>query len=65
MEDATGKRPNIDFALAALEWRLNLPQGAGFRLFATGRVAGWIAHVLEQWGSDQIIRPRAVYTGEG
>ncbi|MBV9489893.1 MAG: citrate synthase family protein [Verrucomicrobia bacterium] len=64
MEDATGKRPNIDFALATLEWRLKLPQGAGFRLFAIGRVVGWIAHVLEQWVCDQSIRPRAVYTGE-
>ena len=64
MEGATGKRPNIDFALAALEWRLRLPRGAGFRLFATGRVVGWIAHVLEQWGCDQSIRPRAVYTGQ-
>ncbi len=64
MEGATGRRPNIDFALAVLGWVLKLPAGAAFKLFATGRVVGWIAHAMEQWSDDQVIRPRAVYTGD-
>jgi citrate synthase len=26
--------------------------------FALGRTAGWIAHAIEQYESDQVIRPR-------
>jgi citrate synthase len=28
------------------------------------RVAGWIAHVLEQYENNRLIRPRARYVGE-
>ena len=60
---ATGTWPNIDFALVLLEKQLRLPRGAAFAMFATGRVAGWIAHVLEQWSDGTLIRPRAAYVG--
>jgi len=43
-----GQRPNLDFALVALAEALSLPAGAATFLLALGRVAGWIAHVLEQ-----------------
>jgi citrate synthase len=42
---------------------LDLPEGAALALFALGRTAGWIAHALEQYASDQLIRPRARYVG--
>ena len=61
VERRTGLRPNIDFALAAVEHVLDMPHGAGFGLFATARTVGWIAHALEQWTRSQIIRPRAAY----
>ena len=32
-------------------------------LFAAGRVAGWLAHALEQQSQDGLIRPRARYVG--
>jgi citrate synthase len=32
-------------------------------LFALGRTAGWIGRALEQYRSNQLIRPRAKYTG--
>ena len=60
---ATGTWPNIDFALVLLEKRLKLPRGSAFAIFATGRVAGWIAHALEQWAEGRLIRPRAAYVG--
>lgn len=65
MTAATGVPPNIDFALVVLEQRLHLPAGAAFALFAIGRSVGWIAHALEQWQSGKLIRPRALYPGEG
>jgi citrate synthase len=58
---ARGQHPNVDFALVALTAALTLPPGTATLLFALGRSAGWIAHVLEQRGSDFVLRPRARY----
>ncbi|QPC90438.1 citrate synthase [Mesorhizobium sp. INR15] len=60
---ATGMRPNIDFALAALTRSLGLPLDAPFRLFALGRSIGWAAHAVEQAASGTLIRPRGRYEG--
>ena len=59
----SGQRPNVDFALAAATTALGLPQGAALSLFVVGRAVGWIAHAIEQYQSDVLIRPRARYTG--
>jgi citrate synthase len=32
-------------------------------MFAAGRLAGWLAHALEQQAEGKLIRPRARYTG--
>lgn len=61
--DAVGQRPTIDFGLVTLARTLDLPPGAALALFALGRTAGWIGHAIEQYQADQIIRPRARYTG--
>ena len=55
--------PNLDFALAAVARTYHLPEPAPLMLFALGRTVGWIAHAMEQYGSDELIRPRARYTG--
>ncbi len=62
---ATGQRPTIDVALAALPPRFGLPDDAPFTLFAIGRSIGWLAHGIEQVTSGAIIRPRARYIGPG
>ena len=64
VEDLTGAAPSIDFALVALRRHLRLPQGSAFLLFAIGRSVGWIAHGLEQRTTNQLIRPRALYSGK-
>ena len=56
-------RYNMDFALAVLARVLKMPEGSGIALFTLARTAGWIGHVLEQYGKDQLIRPRAKYIG--
>ncbi|HEX6385603.1 MAG TPA: citrate synthase family protein [Anaerolineae bacterium] len=63
VESAVGFRPTIDFGLVTLARALNLPPGTALALFALGRTAGWIGHAIEQYQSDQIIRPRARYVG--
>lgn len=61
--EATGLRPNIDFALAVLVRMLALPAGGETALFAIARAAGWIAHAMEQLEAGTLIRPRARYVG--
>lgn len=51
--------PTLDFALATLEHQLELPNGAGFSIFALGRTVGWLAHCFEQRKTGSLIRPRA------
>lgn len=63
VEQLTGLRPGVDFALVALRRYLGLPAGAALGLFALGRSLGWIAHALEQRAQGHLIRPRASYIG--
>lgn len=63
VQQSIGERPTVDFGLAALARVLKLPTGAALALFAIGRTIGWIGHAIEQYQLDQIIRPRARYTG--
>ena len=65
--DATRRRdlppPNVDLALAALGHVAEMTRGAGEAIFAVARVAGWLAHALEEYDRAVPIRLRAVYTG--
>ncbi len=61
--DLLHEHPNLDFGLVTLAQALGLPAGAPMALFAVGRSAGWIAHVLEQIADGRLIRPRARYVG--
>ncbi len=61
--EATGKAPSTDLALAALADVYELGVEGGLILFAAGRVAGWLAHALEQQASGGLIRPPASYIG--
>ena len=57
-------QPNVDFALGALAFALQMPVGATEAIFATARTAGWIAHALEEYGEAPLrFRARAVYIG--
>jgi citrate synthase len=64
MDEADRPKPNVDTALAAACAALDLPQGTGAAIFAIGRTAGWVAHVLEQAESKFVLRPRARFVGE-
>lgn len=58
-----GEAPTLDFGLVALSRSLHLPPHAPLSLFALGRMAGWLAHALEQYQRQHLIRPRADYVG--
>jgi citrate synthase len=55
--------PNIDFALATLTRAAGLPIGSGEAIFAVARVAGWLAHAMEEYEQRTPLRLRAVYIG--
>lgn len=63
VESVLGEKPTLDFALVAVERVLDLPRGSALALFAIGRTIGWIAHAIEQYGQEAMIRPRAKYVG--
>jgi len=58
-----GLPATVDFGLVALTRALGMKPGSAARLFALGRSAGWVAHVLEQRGAKAVLRPRARYVG--
>lgn len=56
-------RPNLDFYLTVCTRMLGFPVGSPAAIFAVGRSAGWIAHALEQYANNRLIRPRMRYRG--
>jgi citrate synthase len=63
MESVGRHDPTLDLGLCALSGALELPLGAASAIFALGRVAGWVAHALEQRERPVLLRPRARYVG--
>jgi citrate synthase len=62
---ASGRRPNIDFAVAALALAYEMPVDAGEAIFAIARTAGWIAHSLEEYSDrPSRFRPSGLYAGQ-
>ncbi|MEA2178080.1 MAG: citrate synthase, partial [Solirubrobacteraceae bacterium] len=58
-----GPAPNVDFALAALSVGCHLRPGSAEAIFVLARVAGLIAHAIEEYPHRLRFRPRAAYTG--
>jgi citrate synthase len=63
MADHAGLSPNVDFYSASLYYQMGIPIDTYTPIFALSRVGGWIAHVLEQYEDNRLIRPRARYVG--
>jgi citrate synthase len=55
---------NVDFYSASCYFTMGIPIDMFTPVFAVSRVAGWTAHVLEQYADNRLIRPRAEYLGE-
>jgi citrate synthase len=58
-----GLAPNVDFYSASTYYQMGIPIDIFTPIFAMSRVGGWIAHVLEQYDDNRLIRPRARYVG--
>ncbi|MCS6773554.1 MAG: citrate/2-methylcitrate synthase [Anaerolineae bacterium] len=55
--------PNVDFFSATLLYDLGIPIDLFTPMFACARVAGWCAHVIEQYRDNVLIRPQSEYIG--
>jgi len=58
-----GLLPNVDFYSASVYACLRIPDDLFINIFAIGRIAGWTAHIIEQYENNSLIRPRAKYIG--
>jgi citrate synthase len=63
MADRKGLIPNVDFYSATVYDALGIPEDLFTPVFAASRIAGWCAHVMEQYERNRIYRPRARYVG--
>ena len=54
---------NVDFYSASTYHTLGIAVDLFTPIFVVRRVAGWTAHVLEQYANNRLIRPRADYIG--
>ena len=58
-----GINPNVDFYSATVQRALGIPKEFYTCIFASARVAGWVAHVMEQFKDNRLIRPTSNYIG--
>jgi len=56
--------PNVDFYSGLVFHMLGLRTDLFTPIFASSRIAGWTAHVLEYLEDNRLIRPKSVYTGK-
>ncbi|MEA2244501.1 MAG: citrate synthase [Solirubrobacteraceae bacterium] len=56
---------NVEFWSAVVLDLADIPSRLFTSMFTCARVAGWSAHILEQKREGRLIRPTALYSGEG
>jgi citrate synthase len=64
VRDAKGLYPNVDYFCGPLLYTLGIPMDLFTPVFAISRIAGWAAHMIEQYENNQLLRPLSNYTGE-
>jgi citrate synthase len=64
MQEKKGMYPNVDFYSASAYYLMDIPLDQYTPIFAISRISGWTGHILEQYGNNKLIRPRAEYIGE-
>ena len=58
-----GIHPNVDFYSGIVYHLLGIQTDLFTPIFAIARVAGWLAHWVEQMEDNRIFRPSEIYTG--
>ncbi|PJF40375.1 MAG: citrate synthase [Phototrophicales bacterium] len=55
---------NVDYYSSIVLYTIGIEPDMMTPLFAMSRMAGWTAHIMEQWADNRLIRPKANYVGE-
>jgi citrate synthase len=55
--------PNVDLGLGALSFCSGMPLESGQAIATLAKVAGWLAHALEEYANPSRFRSRAYYVG--
>ncbi|HLR39466.1 MAG TPA: citrate synthase [Jeotgalicoccus sp.] len=63
VEKEKGLLPNVDFFSASVYHSMGIPHDLFTPIFAVSRTSGWLAHMMEQYRNNRLIRPRAEYVG--
>ncbi|HEY7349388.1 MAG TPA: citrate synthase [Ktedonobacterales bacterium] len=63
IKEHKGLNANVDFYSATTYYQIGIPLDLFTPIFACSRIAGWTAHVLEQYANNRLIRPLAHYSG--
>jgi citrate synthase len=56
--------PNVDFFSGAVYRLLGIPTILFTPIFGAARIAGWLAHILEQREDNRLYRPKGLYVGK-
>ncbi|AWR96404.1 citrate synthase [Acidianus sulfidivorans JP7] len=59
-----GIYPNVDFYAGLVFYSLGFEPDLFPTVFASARVVGWTAHIMEYLKDNKLIRPKAIYKGE-
>jgi citrate synthase len=59
-----GIYPNVDYYSGIVYQAIGIPRDLFTPIFAMARVAGWLAHWLEQLKNNRIYRPEQIYVGK-
>lgn len=62
--NSKGIYPNVDFYSGIIYDKMGIDIDLFTPLFAMSRVAGWLAHWLEQLRENKLFRPDQIYSGE-
>ncbi|HLQ71478.1 MAG TPA: citrate/2-methylcitrate synthase, partial [Bacillota bacterium] len=63
IKEEKGLPANVDFYSASVYHSLGIDHDLFTPIFAVSRTSGWLAHILEQYANNRLIRPRADYIG--
>lgn len=63
MEKEKGIFPNADYPIALLYYLINVPIDLYTPIFLCSRIAGLVAHHIEQHENNRLFRPRVIYEG--
>jgi citrate synthase len=56
--------PNVDFFSSTMLYYIGIPVDMFTPMFAASRIAGWSAHVIEQYADNVLIRPQSEFIGQ-